>query len=200
MEVSRVLESDDDLFNVISACSTHLGLPGLARLAASSNRLREACLVILRRDTLSLLGPAMDATNAAAADKHGGYTQYTRQLLQMQPPSEMYPSTGYYCCRFRQQAEQREMHAVAWLLRSVPAAVSGSMSDQLVRLPMVNIGVAKQLVRAGVRITYKQLLAAANSMVPGVEVWVQVQHRQGIHTDIPAAVTDTFCGHFAVRT
>jgi hypothetical protein len=72
------------------------------------------------------------------------------------------------------------------------------MSDQLIRLPMVNIGVAKQLVKAGVRVSYSQLLAAANSMVAGVEVWVQVQHRQGIHTDIPKDVTDTFCGHFAV--
>jgi hypothetical protein len=38
-----------------------------------------------------------------------------------------------------------------------------------------------------VRVSYAQLLAAANSMVAGVEVWVQAQQQLGIQTDIPAA-------------
>jgi hypothetical protein len=36
---------------------------------------------------------------------------------------------------------------------------------------------ALQLVAAGVRFSYAQLLAAANSMLAGVEVWVQAQQK-----------------------
>jgi hypothetical protein len=46
---------------------------------------------------------------------------------------------------------------------------------------------ATRLVAAGVRISYAQLLAAANSMVAGLEVWVHAQEQLGIQTDIPAA-------------
>jgi hypothetical protein len=37
------------------------------------------------------------------------------------------------------------------------------------------------------RVTYSQLLAAADSMVAGVEVWGQAQSKMGILSDIPPA-------------
>jgi hypothetical protein len=45
-----------------------------------------------------------------------------------------------------------------------------------------------------VRITYAQLLAAAHSMVAGVEVWVQAQQCLGVHTNIPALAAAICCG------
>jgi hypothetical protein len=53
---------------------------------------------------------------------------------------------------------------------------------------------AEQLFAAGMRITYAQLLAAADSMVEGVEVWVQAQQALGIDTDIPAIAVAVCCG------
>jgi hypothetical protein len=78
-----------------------------------------------------------------------------------------------------------------WLLGLAPAAVAAaaSLGQRLFSIPDVPRDIAKQLVSAGVRITYAQLLAAANAMVAGVEVWVQAQQQLSIHTDIPAAAT-----------
>jgi hypothetical protein len=44
------------------------------------------------------------------------------------------------------------------------------------------------------RITYAQLLAAADSMVAGVEVWAQAQQALAITTDIPADIAAICCG------
>jgi hypothetical protein len=44
-----------------------------------------------------------------------------------------------------------------------------------------------------VRISYAQLLDAVNSMVPGVEVWVQAQRELGIRTDIARAAVAICC-------
>jgi hypothetical protein len=45
-----------------------------------------------------------------------------------------------------------------------------------------------------VHITYVQLLAAAHSMVAGVEMWVQAQQQLDVHTDIPALAAAICCG------
>jgi hypothetical protein len=37
-----------------------------------------------------------------------------------------------------------------------------------------------------VRISIAQLLRAAHSNVPGIEVWVQAQHLQGVGVDVKA--------------
>jgi hypothetical protein len=54
-------------------------------------------------------------------------------------------------------------------------------------------GLAKQLVAAGMRISYAQLLAAAHSRVAGVEVWVQAQQQLGVQSDIPAVAMGICC-------
>jgi hypothetical protein len=78
---------------------------------------------------------------------------------------------------------------VAWLavllLRRAPAT-GAAVTKKLLSLPDAALKDAEQLVAAGMRITYAQLLDAANSMVAGVEVWVQAQQALGIKTDIPA--------------
>jgi hypothetical protein len=85
--------------------------------------------------------------------------------------------------------------AVAWLLRTAPAAAvtASSVSEQLIHIPGVPKDWAELLVAAGVRFSYAQLLAAANSMVAGAEVWVQAQHELGITTDIPKVAVAICC-------
>jgi hypothetical protein len=140
-------------------CS-HLGLQGLACLAAASSSLKHACLVSCRRDAVALLEPAFDALATA----HG-----------------------------EQQQQKQQLTAVVWLLRAVPAAATAGVSGRLATTPLVPLGLAKQLVAAGVRISYAQVLAAAHSMVAGVEVWVQAQQQLGVHSDIPATAEWVCC-------
>jgi hypothetical protein len=96
-----------------------------------------------------------------------------------------------------QSKQQQPKHAVAWLaailLRKAPA-LAVEVTERLLRIPSMPLATAEQLVAAGVRISYAQLLAAAHSMVAGVEVWVQAQHRLHVHTDIPVLATAICCG------
>jgi hypothetical protein len=66
--------------------------------------------------------------------------------------------------------------------------------ERLLSLPDVTLQFAEQLVAAGMRITYAQLQDAANSMVAGVEVWVQAQQALGINSDISAVAVAICCG------
>jgi hypothetical protein len=80
----------------------------------------------------------------------------------------------------------------------VPAAANENLAAELSHAPYVPLEYAKELVSAGVRISYAQLLAAANSMVAGVEVWVQAQQQLNIQTDIPALAAKICCGKYWV--
>jgi hypothetical protein len=97
------------------------------------------------------------------------------------------------------QNEQKQQHkqAAAWLaavlLRKTPS-LAVDVSERLLHLPSVPLATAKQLVAAGVRVTYAQLLAAAHGMVAGVEVWVQAQQRLNVLNDIPAVAVSICCG------
>uniref|UniRef100_A0A383W171 Uncharacterized protein n=1 Tax=Tetradesmus obliquus TaxID=3088 RepID=A0A383W171_TETOB len=152
------------MFELLSSCSRHLGVAGLARVAASSKQLNDTCIIIARRDVQSLLQAALQQATAAAS----GIEQ------------------------------DQHLQAVLWLLQAAPAAAAAaSVSEQLVRLTDVPNRWVLQLVTAGVRIMYPQLLAAASSMVPGMEVWVQAQQQLGVQTDMPAAAVDVCCGDIA---
>jgi hypothetical protein len=85
-------------------------------------------------------------------------------------------------------------HAVetCWLRKAPALAVD--VIERLLHLPSVPLDTAKQLVAAGVRISYAQLLEAARTKVAGVEVWVQAQHDLGILTDIPDPALLVCCG------
>jgi hypothetical protein len=86
--------------------------------------------------------------------------------------------------------------AAVWLAQQAdnPTAAAG-VAQQLLSLPSVPLDWALQLVAAGVRISYAQLLAAANSMLAGVEVWVQAQQQLDVQTDVPAAAVAICCGN-----
>uniref|UniRef100_A0A383WDC6 Histone H2B n=1 Tax=Tetradesmus obliquus TaxID=3088 RepID=A0A383WDC6_TETOB len=92
-----------------------------------------------------------------------------------------------------QGTAQKLMCAITWMLQHAPNSTAAAMSEFAVLIPRVPLPWAEKLVAAGVRISYPKLLAAASSMVPGVEVWVQAQQQLGVQTDIPAAAVTICC-------
>jgi hypothetical protein len=88
------------------------------------------------------------------------------------------------------KAAQR-LQAAAWVVQAAP--VAAYTVEVLLRAPSVPLNIAKHIVSAGTRITHEALLAAASSMVAGVEVWVQAQQELGIQTDIPSASKAICC-------
>jgi hypothetical protein len=78
------------------------------------------------------------------------------------------------------------MHAVAWLLRAAPVETAAAAAVECVlSMPAVPQQAALQLVKAGLRVSFAQLLSAADRMVKGVEVWALAQQQLGVQTDIP---------------
>jgi hypothetical protein len=156
------VETDDDrILEALHSCPklcTHLGLQGLACLAACSNSLQKECASCCTREAVALTAGAIEALATATS---------------------------------RQQEQQ--LQAVVWLLHEVPAAATNSLTDQLTMLQDVPLHSARALVAAGVRITYAQLVAAAHSMVAGVEVWVQAQQQLGEPSDIPEPAVSICC-------
>jgi hypothetical protein len=101
----------------------------------------------------------------------------------------------------RDSGQRQDIQAVGWLgallLRKAPHAAA-DVTKRLLKLPSVPLDVVKQLITAGVRVSYAQLLAAADSMVAGVEVWVQAQQQLGIQTDIPEDAAVVCCSNESV--
>jgi hypothetical protein len=101
--------------------------------------------------------------------------------------------------------QEQHKQAVVWLLLAAPAvAAAAATADLLSRGTTVpgNWSMqlwALQLVEAGVRVSYAQLLAAAHSMVAGAEVWVQAQPELGLQTDIPEWAAAICCEYEEVR-
>jgi hypothetical protein len=89
---------------------------------------------------------------------------------------------------------QQRLHSITWLLHHTPkAAAAAGVADHALQVPAVPLQCAKQLLAAGMTLTYAQLLHAADSMVARVEVWVQAQHELELQTDIPQAACDICC-------
>jgi hypothetical protein len=57
-------------------------------------------------------------------------------------------------------------------------------------MPAVTEQAAVQLVKAGMRVSFAQLLRPAEHMVKGVEMWVRAQQQLGVQTDIPEDAVD----------
>jgi hypothetical protein len=93
----------------------------------------------------------------------------------------------------------REQHkrAAVWLVtllhRAPNTAAEAEVAERLTFLPDICLDWAQQMVSAGVCISYAQLLAAANSMVAGVEVWVQARKKLKMKSDIPQAAHTICC-------
>jgi hypothetical protein len=169
--------SSADFERVWDPFSSHLGLQGLACLATTSKYFRLICSEVLKHDAAQQLLRTLQAAKATAAD--AAIDPAPQRSVQHQP--------------------HVAIRAVHWMKRMAPnnaaaALAAKDVAGLMVWIPAVQNMHAEQLLRAGVRIRYAQLLEAANSMVPGVEVWVQVQQRLGKQTDIPAAAVAICCG------
>jgi hypothetical protein len=158
--VSRENEgSACSVLDVLPYLGMELGLQGLACLASSSRQLRHDCIELARQNARVLL---LDALPAVKADQGLAATAAAVQS----------PAAGA-------AAACGCLQPVLWILRQLPpcsvsSAVAEDVVQRLVHVPHVPLQQAQQLVAAGVRISHAQLLAAASSMVAGVEVWVQV--------------------------
>jgi hypothetical protein len=160
---------------ILPYCCTQLGPIGLACLAATSKQMRTACTTIMQLDARRLLLGALDAAGAAGA--------------------AVGPAASIGSAPAASSAAYKSLQSVAWLLEAVPSVITAEdIAERLVHTPAVPLACAVQLVAAGVRVSCKQVLAAADSMVPGVEVWVQAQEHLGVQTDIPAAAIAICCG------
>jgi hypothetical protein len=176
------------LFKLLSCCSKELGVQDLARIAASSKSLKEACIAIAKRYMLQLLGAAVAQgaeaeaqCSAAEAAAMAAVRALDRTGLNSNASAASVANTVH----------KMQLHAVAWLLRAAPVeAASAAAVECVLRMPAVPQQAAVQLVTAGVRVTFAQLLSAANSMVKGVEVWVLAQQQLGGQTDIPRDAVD----------
>jgi hypothetical protein len=151
-------------------CINQLGLQGLACLASCSKQLQRDCCVLLDTDATAALIGALQAagTAGAAAASHVGSTAEEHE-----------------------NAVNSAINGLSWLLKIVQKEQHSELlaiaSEHVVRYPAVAEWQAQQFCGIGVRIHHTQLLAAANSMVLGMEVWVKVQRQLDIKTDISAA-------------
>jgi hypothetical protein len=92
----------------------------------------------------------------------------------------------------RRAQQERALVWLASVARNDPNA-ERDVAEQLLSLKLVSPNLAAELIRAGVRVTYAQLLAAAKRGVTGVEVWVQALQQVGGTTDMPAIAVAICC-------
>jgi hypothetical protein len=182
------------VLDVLPYLGKELGLQGLACLASSSRQLRGQCISFVRGNAHGLL---LDALPAVRAD------QELAAAAARQPPTNGAAAAARRC-----------LQPVLWITKILLPRAAGSVLaaadvlQRLVHIPHVPLQQAQQLVAAGVRLSYAQLLTAASSMVAGVEVWVQaleqVEFRNGRGTwaqrlptlaGIPPAAVAICCSH-----
>jgi hypothetical protein len=189
---SSKTSTDAILLDVLPYIARTLGLQGLACLAASNQQFKQACLELVEQNSHHLL---LDVLPPLSPER--GLAQAATVRLPPPPPAAA-------------AATDQRLQPVLWLSRVAPGMATSGLSavdvlQRLVHLPHVPLQHAKQLVADGVRIPNAQLMAAANSMVAGVEVWVQAQRELEVTSDIPAAAVAICCGkpwvsvHSAVR-
>jgi hypothetical protein len=210
---AEVHAAGPDVFNVLPFFSSkHLSLRELACLAASSKQLKQICCAVAKQDAFGLLAAELEAAGKAAtavakaeADLAAAAPCWYNDdadnddwMHCSNPPvaskkAKWIEMTKQAARRQRQLVKQHKQ-AVAWLLRASPAvAAAAGAAECLLTIPAVPLHIAKMLVAVGVRISYAQLLAAAHSMVAGVEVWVQAQQQLDVQTDMPQAALH-ICG------
>jgi hypothetical protein len=177
------------LVDVLPCLGRALGLQGLACLASSSRQFRQACVDIAQHNAHVLLLEALPPVK----------------------PVETLAASAQAAASAVSPPVDRRLQPVLWLMHVAPSVSASALATadvlhRLVHLPHVPLQHAQQLVAAGVRMPYAQLLAAARSMVAGVELWVQAQQQLGVASNIPAAAVRICCGeglvsaHAAERT
>jgi hypothetical protein len=189
--VSTTADAADALVDVLPYLGGVLGLHGMACLASSSRHLRHECIEFVKNNATLL---AMESLPATIAED---------SLAAVAEAAAVAALPYGYAWRAAARATAaaaavEHLQPVSWLLDMAPSSSTSVLAaadvlQRLLHLPHVHLQQAKQLVAAGVRIPYAQLLSAASSMVGGVEVWVQAQQQLGVASDIPAAAVAICC-------
>jgi hypothetical protein len=182
------------IFSILSCCSKDLGVQGIARIACSSKSLNKTCVAIVRRDALQLLEAAAAQAAEGLEERHAAAATATAAMN-----DPWWPAMHWRRCVELEQAAQavcsQRLNAVAWLLQTAPTeTTSGAAVECVLSMPAVTQQAAVQLVKAGMRVSYAQLLSAADRMVEGVEVWVVAQQQLGVQMDIPEDAVDVCTG------
>jgi hypothetical protein len=155
-------------------------LKNLARFMATCKHIKSEVLAAITHDAKQLMQDALRPFSAAAA-------------------AEAAEAEATVKFSLRRSTIPTHFKAVLWMLHVTPEAAYAALTaadtaERLMQVPAVPLEAAVKLVAAGAHIHYAHLLAAADSMVAGVEVWVQaLQHLQG-KTDVPACAAAICCG------
>uniref|UniRef100_A0A383WEQ8 Uncharacterized protein n=1 Tax=Tetradesmus obliquus TaxID=3088 RepID=A0A383WEQ8_TETOB len=84
-----------------------------------------------------------------------------------------------------------------WLLNSLPEARLAehpSIPAGLLAIPRMPENVAKEMYKLGIRVPYKNIVAAARLGVEGVETWIIVKSFLGLADDIPHLIKNLYNG------
>jgi hypothetical protein len=196
---------DAAYFFSLLSCSKELGVQDLARIAASSKNLKEACVAVARRDLLQLLCATVARAAEAEAERSAAATAAFAALDSsgFDSDDESYPGCAYDTFTNLEQVAKatykQQVHAVAWLLCAAPVeAALDAAAECVLSMPAVPEQAAVQLVTAGMRVSFAQLLSAADRKVKGAEVLVLAQQQLGVHTDIPEDGVDICRGDLSV--
>jgi hypothetical protein len=86
---------------------------------------------------------------------------------------------------------------MAWLMKRVPHLLQdSSIMSAITQVHQVPRIVAVALLRSGAQVTWQQLLDAANSLVPGLQVWADASRMLEVplHESVPSAAAAICCG------
>uniref|UniRef100_A0A383WK41 Uncharacterized protein n=1 Tax=Tetradesmus obliquus TaxID=3088 RepID=A0A383WK41_TETOB len=189
------MSGDEAVCDALPVCCQLLGLRGLACLAASSRQLQTAILEMIPKDGRMLLEAALKAavTAASAAASAAAAAPPAAIDNPSAAAGQTPPAAPVGASRSGKEFNQC-LQAVIWLLSLTPeAATTAGMTELALQIQAVPLHWAKQLLAAGMTVSYAQLVRAAHSMVAGVEVWVQAQQALGLQEDIPEAAVTICC-------
>jgi hypothetical protein len=158
-----------------------LRLQGLACLASSNRQLRQECVDTAKQNACELLLMALPPVKALE-------TLVASAAAAAAAAAVPAPS-----------AANQRLQPVLWLVHVAPSTAARALAaadvlQRLVHLPHIDLQHAQQLVAAGVRVPYSQLVSAASDMVTGVEVWVRAQQQLGVANDVPPAAVQCCSG------
>jgi hypothetical protein len=187
-------EASPDLCSVLPLfTSPHFGLQGLACVAASSKQLKQICCDLAKQHALDLVVDTLKAAGEAATAAADEYL----------PPLVADDAVG---CdddpteeKYKHEAVQQHLRGVEWLWQASPSVFTAAgTAERIVQTPRVPVSCALQLVRFGVRVPFPLIIAAASSMVAGVEVWVKVQRTLDDVFDIPDAAAEACSAYVSI--
>lgn len=164
---------------IIKASLPHLGAEGVARLSASSKHFKQLLIQQLTAGERHLARRwLLTAVQQAASCRYGKVSL------------EEATTFGTACS------------TIDWLLKT--ALISPEMlaqdSVQYLSIPNVPLNICEQLVKAGVRVNYEDLVSAARNCVERLHHWVQACDNVGSSATLEPSVRAVCCHTFTVSS